>query len=195
MYPYDPTSRVTPPTLIRLAFGSLHPFVSKIVVVGDHQKKIDNCVKIDLPSEKWNNFEVHVKILQSLVVIKCGLTGKAGLDFLQRNSRDELRDILVVSAVTSFKGDSMSSTAMAAFCGKRAQHSGVENVRHAPVNNTYATVISYRALESTINVSITVAGAFNQGFLMNVAVRSRRLITSGGMNMAGAAIPTRDGMT
>ena len=41
----------------------------------------------------------------------------------------------------------------------------------------------------------TVTGAFNHGFLINVAVFSSLLMMSGGMIMPGAAIPTREGMT
>ena len=62
------------------------------------------------------------------------------------------------------------------FCGKSAQQSGVLKVRQAPVNST-------------------VTGAFSHGFLMKAAVRSRRLMISGGTNIAGAAMPTREGIT
>ena len=43
--------------------------------------------------------------------------------------------------------------------------------------------------------SLTVVGAFSQGFLMYVDVRSRRDITIGGINIEGNAMPIRDGIT
>ena len=71
---------------------------------------------------------------------------------------------------------SRSFKLMLAFWGNNAQHIGVENVRQNPVNKT-------------------VAGAFNQGFLIKVAVFSNRDIITGGINIAGAAIPIREGTT
>jgi len=59
---------------------------------------------------------------------------------------------------------------MVDFCGKMAQHRGVEKVRQKPVSST-------------------VTGAFNQGFLMKVAVLSSLLMMTGGMNMPGTAMP------
>ena len=76
----------------------------------------------------------------------------------------------------SRRSDSKSSSLIDAFCGKSAQHSGVEKVRHRPVRST-------------------VAGAFSQGLRMKAADFSRRLMTNGGMTMTGKAIATRDGIT
>jgi hypothetical protein len=51
------------------------------------------------------------------------------------------------------------------------------------------------AEELSTHYTLTVTGALIQGFLMKKADFSSLLIITGGMNMPGAAMPIREGMT
>ena len=98
---------------------------------------------------------------------------------------------------------------MAACCGNKAQHRGVENERQNPhiktltkysTNTTKFIKIIIFDRNKAYSVILaqqerTVRGAVSTGLARRNAVFSKTLIIAGGMNIAGAAMPIREGTT